>query len=82
MGDKKSNTIKCNDIEVLRKLLELLGFSSTTKPNGQVVHSRDGEVVNTYETKTVMFQCKEETESAIRTLVDGINQLTKDSEKE
>ncbi|EMH07202.1 hypothetical protein Hpkin77_07040 [Helicobacter pylori] len=37
MGDKKSNTIKCNGIEVLRKLLELLGFSSTTKPNGQVV---------------------------------------------
>ncbi len=59
MGDKKSNTIKCNGIEVLRKLLELLGFSSTTKPNGQVVHSRDKEVVNTYETKTVMFQCKE-----------------------
>ncbi|MCQ2919565.1 hypothetical protein JT256_00240 [Helicobacter pylori] len=50
--------------------------------HGQVVHSRDGEIVNTYETKTVMFQCKEETESAIRTLVDGINQLTKDSEKE
>ncbi|GAA7086492.1 hypothetical protein TH0460_06490 [Helicobacter pylori] len=43
MGDKKSNTIKCNGIEVLGKLLELLGFSSTTKPNGQVVHSRDGE---------------------------------------
>ncbi|GAA9275992.1 hypothetical protein TH0213_05460 [Helicobacter pylori] len=40
MGDKKSNTIKCNGIEVLGKLLELLGFSSTTKPNGQVVHSR------------------------------------------
>ncbi len=37
MGDKKSNTIKCNGIEVLRKLLELLGFSSTTKLNGQVV---------------------------------------------
>lgn len=50
--------------------------------HGQVVHSRDGEVVNTYETKTVMFQCKEEIESTIRTLVDGINQLTKDSEKE
>lgn len=29
-----------------------------------------------------MFQCKEEIESAIRTLVDGINQLTKNSEKE
>ncbi|GAA7443972.1 hypothetical protein ID1007_07000 [Helicobacter pylori] len=58
-------------------------FSSATKPNRQVVHSRNGEVVNTYETtKTVMFQCKEETESAIRTLVDGINQLTKDSERE
>ncbi len=65
MGDKKSNTIKCNDIEVLRNLLERLDFSSTTKPNGQVVHSRDKEVVNTYE--TVMFQCKEETKSAIRT---------------
>ncbi len=82
MGDKKSNTIKCNDIEVLRNLLERLDFSSTTKPNGQVVHSRDKEVVNTYETKTVMFQCKEETESAIRTLVDGINRLTRDSERE
>ncbi len=65
MGDKKSNTIKCNDIEILRNLLERLDFSSTTKPNGQVVHSRDKEVVNTYE--TVMFQCKEETKSAIRT---------------
>ncbi len=65
MGDKKSNTIKCNDIEVLRNLLERLDFSSTTKPNGQVVHSRDKEIVNTYE--TVMFQCKEETKSAIRT---------------
>ncbi len=29
-----------------------------------------------------MFQCKTETESAIRTLVDGINQLTKNSERE
>ncbi|GAA7593217.1 hypothetical protein [Helicobacter pylori] len=45
-------------------------------------HSRDGEIVNTYETKTIMFQCKTETESAIRTLVDGINQLTKNSERE
>ncbi|WP_231626562.1 hypothetical protein [Helicobacter pylori] len=82
MGSKNSNTIKCDDIETLRDTLSLLHFSSEKKPNGQVVHSRDKEVVNTYETKTVMFQCKEETESAIRTLVDGINQLTKDSERE
>ncbi len=77
------NKCKCDSIETLRNTLSLLGFSSEKKPNGQVVHSRNKEVINTYETtKTVMFQCQEETESAIRTLVDGINQLTKDSERE
>ncbi|MUU58232.1 hypothetical protein F7217_02135 [Helicobacter pylori] len=59
-----------------------MGFFKHNETKWASRHSRDGEIVNTYETKTIMFQCKTETESAIRTLVDGINQLTKNSERE
>jgi ribonuclease HIII len=72
--------MKCQKIDVFRKNLDDLGWESEEKPSGQIKHSLDGCVCNTYDTGTVVIQDNSKGakyKEALENIVHGLNNINK-----
>lgn len=71
--------MKCNNIKSFREALNNEGWKTEEKPSGQIKHSLEDCVCNTYDTGTVVIQDNSETKEYTRILeklVETLNNLS------
>lgn len=66
------SAIECKNINKLRKFLDNK-WDKKEKPNGQIMYTKEGDVINTYETGKVVIQGKLKYKKEIEDLVNVIN---------